>query len=78
MQRKPNAGLDSFVLGCADKCYIGYLGEQVKADKQSVRACFQSDDSFPRTPTYHQKETSNSLVSKLLLPVGNFVKSRNQ
>ncbi|KAL6207243.1 hypothetical protein ACLB2K_024487 [Fragaria x ananassa] len=34
---------------------------EVKADKHSVRACFQSDDSIPRTPTYHQKESSNSL-----------------
>ncbi|XP_062017290.1 uncharacterized protein LOC133733658 [Rosa rugosa] len=34
---------------------------EVKADKHSVRACFQSDDSIPRTPTYHQKESLNSL-----------------
>ncbi|XP_050370287.1 uncharacterized protein LOC126788356 [Argentina anserina] len=34
---------------------------EMKADQHSVRACFQSDDSIPRTPTYHCKESSNSL-----------------
>lgn len=75
MQRKPNAVLDSFVifiLGCFVLTNV-ILVEQVKADKQSVRACLQSDDSFPTTPTYHQKESLNSLVSKLLLPVGSLL-----
>lgn len=48
----------------SDKCYILInLTEQVKADKGSVRACFQRDDTSPRTPTYDDKEYSNSLVS---------------
>lgn len=45
------------------KCYILInLIEQVKADKGSVRACFQRGDTSPRTPTYDDKEFSNSLV----------------
>ncbi|CAN6690272.1 unnamed protein product [Malus baccata var. baccata] len=42
------------------QCLAEDLAE-VKADKGSVRACFQRGDTSPRTPTYDDKEFSNSL-----------------
>ncbi|KAJ9690029.1 hypothetical protein PVL29_012606 [Vitis rotundifolia] len=42
------------------QCLAEDLAE-VKADKYSVRACFQGHCSSPRTPTYDQDEAANSL-----------------
>ncbi|CAL2251103.1 unnamed protein product [Prunus armeniaca] len=44
------------------QCLAEDLAE-VKADKCSVRARFQRDDSSPKTPTYDDNEPSNSVVS---------------
>ncbi|XP_068317236.1 uncharacterized protein [Pyrus communis] len=41
------------------QCLAEDLAE-VKADKGSVRACFRRDDTSPSTPTYDDKEYSNS------------------
>lgn len=52
-----------FTLDCSLICLISNLFGQVKADKYSSRACFQS--SSPKTPSYDQDEAANSLVRAL-------------
>ena len=39
--------------------------EQVKADKYSVRGCFDADMNSPKTPVYDLEDAANSLVNTI-------------